>query len=500
MSSFPTPRPSPLELSSVIARLRAEHLLVSAPAAALRVTGIADDSRRVAPGDLFCAWVGTSVDSHAFVAAAARAGAVAALVEHPVPEADIPQVVVRDGRRAAAAAAMAVLGDPAARLRLVGVTGTNGKSTTVWMLRHLLSARYTTASIGTLGVRLADGSLLPGSENLTTPGPVDLARMLRGLVDAGVEAVAMEVSSHALDQGRVSALRFDAGVFTNLTRDHLDYHGTLDAYLTAKLGLIDLLKPGAVAVANADDPAWRDVPARAPRSLTFGRTPGADVAATRVAMSAQGARFRLVAFEGAADARMPLVGDFNVDNALAAAAAALALGLSLEEIVARLATMPQVPGRLEKVTDEPCPVFADYAHTPDALQRALAALRPLAHGRLIVVFGAGGDRDRGKRPLMAAAAETGADVVVVTSDNPRTEAPDAIVDEIVAGFRGRDWIRITDRREAIGRALSLARPGDVLLLAGKGHETYQVVGTEKRHLDEREVVAEWRAAHAGVRA
>ena len=194
-----------------------------------------------------------------------------------------------------------------------------------------------------------------------------------------------------------------------------------------------------------------------------------------------------------ADTRIPLVGDYNVDNALAAAAAALAVGISLHEIVERLAVLPQVPGRLEKVTDDPSPVFADYAHTPDALERALAALRPLVRGRLIVVFGAGGDRDRGKRPLMGAAAEAGADLVIVTSDNPRTEDPDAIIDEIVAGFHGDAFIRITDRRQAIGRALSEAHPGDVVLLAGKGHETYQIVGAEKRHFDEREVVAEWLA-------
>ncbi len=519
---------TPVALARVIARLQADGRVVSAPsgsAADGRITGITDDSRRVQAGELFCAWAGTSSDSHAYVARAAEAGAAAALVERPVPEADLPQVVVRDGRRAAAAAAMLVLGDPAAALVLVGVTGTNGKSTTVWMLRHVLSARWPTASIGTLGVRLADGSLLPGSENLTTPGPVDLARMMADLVAGGVRAVAMEVSSHALDQGRVAALRFDAGVFTNLTRDHLDYHGTLEAYRAAKLRLLELLEPNGTAVLNADDPAWRGVGAGAPHVLTFGRLGAAagqpaDVRAEDVRTSAEGARFRLVTPAGAADARIPLVGDYNVDNALGSAAAAQALGLELADVVARLATLPQVPGRLEKVTDQPCPVFADYAHTPDALTRALAALRPLTAGRLVVVFGAGGDRDRGKRPLMAAAAQAGADRVIVTSDNPRTEDPETIIDEIVAGFgpaaregsfaptgaaAGASWIRITDRPAAIQRALDEARPGDVILLAGKGHETYQIVGTEKRHLDEREVVAAWRrragdTGREGVRA
>ena len=504
-------------LAAIVDRLQAEGLLAQAPEtpADVRITGVADDSRRVSPGDLFCAWAGTSADAHAYLGKAAQAGAAAALVERLVPEVAIPQVRVTDGRRAAAAAAMRVLGDPAVGLTLVGVTGTNGKSTTVWMLRHVLSARWPTASIGTLGVRRPDGSLVPGSENLTTPGPVDLARLLRQLTDEGAAAVAMETSSHALDQGRVAELRFDAAIFTNLTRDHLDYHGTLERYRAAKLRLLDLLQPAGTAIVNADDAAWGGVAERAPAALTFGRglagpaaggvsaQAGPSVRADDVRMSAGGAHFRLVTPAGAAPAHSPLVGDYNVDNALGTAAAALALGLTLSEVVERLATLPQVPGRLEKVTDQPCPVFADYAHTPDALTRALAALRPLTRGRLVVVFGAGGDRDRGKRPLMAAAAQAGADRVIVTSDNPRTEDPDAIIDEIVAGFGadGAPWVRLTDRRQAIGRALDEARAGDVILLAGKGHETYQIVGTEKRHLDEREVVADWaRGAGKAVRA
>ena len=488
--------PAPVSLARVIARLQADGLLLSAPAAEPLLSGISDDSRRVAAGDLFCAWAGTTSDAHAFVPAAQAAGAAAALVERALPDVELPQVLVSDGRRAAAAAAMVVLGDPAARLKLAGVTGTNGKSTTVWMLRHILSARAPAASIGTLGVRRADGSLVPGTAELTTPGPVDLARTFRELVDEGVRFVAMEVSSHSLDQGRVAALRYDVAVFTNLTRDHLDYHGTLEAYRAAKLLLLDLLQPDATVVVNADDPAWQGVEARAPHGLRFSRRDrSAQVRADGVHLSASGARFRLLTPEGAADARIPLVGDYNVDNALGATAAALALGVSLHEVVDRLATLPQVPGRLEKLTEDPCPVFADYAHTPDALERALGALRPLVSGRLIVVFGAGGDRDRGKRPLMAAAAEAGADVVIATSDNPRTEPPDAILDEIVAGFTCPGWIRITDRRAAIGHALAEGRPGDAVLLAGKGHETYQIVGTEKRHFDEREVVAEWKAAH-----
>lgn len=487
-------RPTPVSLADVVARLPADGLLVGAPSVDAPLSGVADDSRHVRAGDLFCAWAGTSADGHAYVPAAEAAGAVAVLVERELGGVAIPQVLVTDGRRAAAVAAMTVYGDPAARLRLVGVTGTNGKSTTVWMLRHLLGARWNAASIGTLGVRRRDGSMVPGTENLTTPGPVELARLLAGLVADGVEAVAMEVSSHALDQGRVHALRFDAAVFTNLTRDHLDYHGTFEAYRAAKASLVELLRPDGVAVVNAEDEAWRGVAERAPRSVRFGRD--ADVRAESVVLGADGARFRLETPAGAADVHLPLLGGYNVENALAAAAAGLALGLTSSEIAVGLTTLPQVPGRLERIAERPCVVLRDYAHTPDALERVLEALRALAPGRLIVVFGAGGDRDRGKRPLMGAAASRAADVVIVTSDNPRTEDPDAIIADIEVGLNGRPHERITDRRAAIARALEIARPGDIVLLAGKGHETYQVVGLERRHFDEREIVAELLAAGA----
>lgn len=484
-------------LGEIVRRLKADGRLVSAPGVEPVITGIADDSRRVRAGDLYCAWAGTAIDGHSFVQAAESAGAVAALVERPVPESSLPQVVVRDGRRAAALAAAAFYGDPAASLHLVGVTGTNGKTTTTWLLRHLLGARWPAASIGTLGVILEDGSSLPGGETLTTPGPVDLARVLRELVDRGVGAVAMEVSSHALDQGRVHALRFDAAVFTNLTRDHLDYHGTEEAYVAAKRTLVGLLRGGGAALINADDPAWAGLEASAPRALRYAIERGdAEVRAERLELGPCGARFRLVAPGGAADVSLPLIGGFNVYNALGAAAAALALGFEVEDVAARLGTAPQVPGRLEKVADVPCPVLRDYAHTPDALERVLTALRPLVPGRLIVVFGAGGDRDRGKRPLMGAVVERWADIPVVTSDNPRTEDPDLIIAEIEAGMPAGRHLRVTDRRAAIARALEIAQPDDLVLLAGKGHETYQIVGKEKLPFDEREIVAELVAARA----
>ncbi|HEY8469340.1 MAG TPA: UDP-N-acetylmuramoyl-L-alanyl-D-glutamate--2,6-diaminopimelate ligase [Longimicrobiales bacterium] len=486
-------------LSDVVARLDAKGLLVAAPGVDVELTGIVDDSRQVHAGDLFCAWVGTSADAHHYLPAVEAAGAAAALVEREIPGVRLPLVVVRDGRRAAAEAAMVAFRDPAASLLLAGVTGTNGKTTTVWLLRHVLAGSRTSASLGTLGVIGADGAPVPGTESLTTPGPVRLARTLRGLVDAGVRAVAMEVSSHALDQGRVSGLRFDAAVFTNLSRDHLDYHATVEAYRDAKLSLAGLLREGGVAVYNADDPAWAALPARVSRALSFSVSGTADVHVANLEIGSQGARFDLVASGQHVPVVLPLLGAFNVQNALGAAGAALALGIPLEEVAERLGTVPQVPGRLERITDTPCPVLRDYAHTPDALERVLGALRPLVKGRLIVVFGAGGDRDRGKRPLMGAAVQRYADVPIVTSDNPRTEDPEAIMDDVVTGM-SPGYVREVDRRRAIALALSIARVDDLVLLAGKGHETYQIVGTEKRPFDEREIVRELVASGGEVTA
>ena len=484
----------PVSLAAIASRLERDGLLLKAtsdvtsdPAASATVTGITDDSRHVNSGDLFCAWTGTSSDAHEYVAAVAASGAVAAIVERPLADAAIPQLIVRDGRRAAASAAELVFGDPQQELLITGVTGTNGKTTTVWMLRHLMSAAQPTASIGTLGVILDNGDPLAGSESLTTPGPVQLARTLRMLVNRGVKALAMEVSSHALDQGRVSSLRFDAAVFTNLTRDHLDYHGTLQAYLTAKRSFVRLLRANGCAVINADDVAWTDLAGDAPRALHFGMDADADVRATEVTLTGSGSRFTLRTKDGASSVHLPLLGDFNVHNALGAASACLAIGYGSDDIACSLASMPQVPGRLERISDAPCPVLRDYAHTPDALERVLQTLRALTDGRIIVVFGAGGDRDRGKRPLMGAVAGNGADIAIVTSDNPRTEDPDAIIDEITAGMTP-GYTRITDRREAIAHALSVAHADDIVLLAGKGHETYQIIGAEKHSFDEREIV------------
>jgi UDP-N-acetylmuramoyl-L-alanyl-D-glutamate--2,6-diaminopimelate ligase len=337
---------------------------------------------------------------------------------------------------------------------------------------------------------------VPGGAGLTTPGPVELQRVLRLLADSGARRVAMEISSHSLDQERIEGLQVAAAVFTNVSRDHLDYHGTMDAYIMAKARLLDFVAPGGVAVVNADDDAWAVLSDRRPngaeglRHVRFGlRAPSLDVSAADIRLTPQGSEWTLVAHDERAPVRLPLLGDFNVMNALGAAAAAWSLGLAPARIAERLGTLPQVAGRLERILDQPV-VIRDYAHTPDALSRALATLRGFVEGRLIVVFGCGGDRDRGKRPQMGAIAERGADHVILTSDNPRTEDPERILDEIEAGMTRSSHDRIEDRRRAIARALATAGPGDVILLAGKGHETYQIRGTTYLPFDEREIVRE----------
>jgi UDP-N-acetylmuramoyl-L-alanyl-D-glutamate--2,6-diaminopimelate ligase len=477
----------PLTWSALLDELRRADLLVSAPAQGPAVTGLDVDSRTVSPGVAYLAVRGSQADGHRFVADAVGRGAAALVVEGPQQTA-VPEIVVRDGRRAALVLGSAWYGHPARRLSLIGVTGTNGKTTTTGLVRHLLNQAGTAGSIGTVGAFDGRGEAVPSTAgSLTTPGPIDLQRTLATLVARGVTQVTMESSSHSLDQGRLDGLSFDAALFTNLTRDHLDYHGTMDAYLAAKLKLSTLLAPGGVEIVNLDDDAWRAIAPRSPR-VTFGLHPAADVRATEVAMSADGSRFCLTGRFGVAEIRLPLLGDFNVANALAAAASALALGRPLSEVAERLAGAPQIPGRMERISDVPCIVLRDYAHTPDALERALASLRRLTPGRLIVVFGCGGDRDRGKRPLMGAIAGRLADVAIATSDNPRTEDPEAILDDIEQGMAGTPHQRIVDRLEAIHAALRAGRQGDTILLAGKGHENYQILGTTKVDFDEREIV------------
>jgi UDP-N-acetylmuramoyl-L-alanyl-D-glutamate--2,6-diaminopimelate ligase len=486
-----------LSLQQLVDRLEREALLspgAAPPSGSLNnpVLDVTTDSRAVAAGSVFCAIRGHDCDGHDFLAEAASGGALAALVEKIDPRLNLLQLPVSDGRRAAASAAAAFYADPWNELVLVGITGTNGKTTSAAILRHMLSCEVPTGSIGTLGAVGPDGEVVPGTEGLTTPGPVDFARWLRRLHHDGARAVAMEVSSHALHQGRVAAARFDAALFTNLSRDHLDYHVTLEEYRAAKLMLVELVKPGGAVVVNADDPAWNDIAAPDARIIRFGFAEAADISAADLRGGAAGTEFTLRTPGGSVHASLPLFGLYNVSNALGVAAVLWGLGWSPDRIVAGLREIPQVPGRLERVPtpEGAATVVIDFAHTADALERALAALRPLTKGRLIVVFGAGGDRDPGKRAGMGRAAAEGADLSIVTSDNPRTESPEQIAEEVESGMGNALRRRVIDRREAIQTALTEAGPGDLVLLAGKGHETYQIWGDERRPFDERAVVRE----------
>jgi len=448
------------------------------------------DSRAVRPGALFIALRGAQGDGHAHVPAAARAGAAAVLVERWPEALDAAVAVARvaDSRVAMHAIARRFFGDPGRSLVLVGVTGTNGKTSTVRMLESILrAAGWRAGSIGTISVRYPDREE-PAS--LTTPESVDLQRILAAMRDAGARGVALEVSSHALAQGRVAGLGFAAAVFTNLTQDHLDYHGDMAAYSASK-GLIfgpDHLTGSAVL--NAADPAsarYAEIArAHGKRVLWYARGAGAraevrtlsehvELSGTRLEIDLCGQR-RLV--------DLPLPGDFQVENALAALTAAHALGIEWDAIHRGLAGCPPVPGRLERVAPVLPIVLVDYAHTPDALERVLSRVRPQTRGRLIAVFGCGGDRDRTKRAPMARAACANADWVIATSDNPRTEDREAILRDVAVGLSGPHEV-IADRRRAIRRAIALAASNDVVVIAGKGHEDYQIIGRQKFPFDDR---------------
>ncbi len=507
-----------MNLSQIVRALERAGQLVQAPRVTPDITRVTEDSRQVTQGALFCAVQGSQADGHRFIDDAIKRGAAALVVSKPPSHvgrgaegevstsqgrgdgSEVPTIHVRDGRVAVAIAAAEWHGRPAAGLTIIGVTGTNGKSTTVALLRHLLADGDDTGSIGTVGVFDGRGEELPEGGGLTTPGAVELHATLAELKRRGVRKVVMEASSHALDQRRLTGIGLAAGVYTNLTHAHLDYHGDLSAYLAAKLLLSTLIQDGGVEAVNLDDRVWKALdPSARLRRISYGLAAGAQVRPADLRLDARGSRFALKLGPSSLPVDLPLIGDLNVMNALAAAATAWGLGRDAAEITERLGRAPQVPGRVERIVVEPFTVVRDYAHTPDALERVIKALKPLTRGRLIVLFGAGGDRDRQKRPVMGRIAAQGADLPIVTSDNPRTEKPGRIMDEIEEGMEGVAHLRIVDRREAIHRALSLAKPGDTVLLAGKGHETYQVLGTEKVPFDEREIVlAEMRSIGAGA--
>ncbi|MBE3069038.1 MAG: UDP-N-acetylmuramoyl-L-alanyl-D-glutamate--2,6-diaminopimelate ligase [Planctomycetes bacterium] len=452
------------------------------------------DSRRIRAGDLFVALPGTKIDGHQFVQAALDAGAAAAVVERPVDlPAHPPLLVVPDAREALALCAHALAGHPTRRLEVCGVTGTNGKTTTTYLVRGILErAGRPTGVLGTIGYFIGRREI---PSRLTTPDADDLAAYFAEMVESGLTAAVMEVSSHALHQRRTAGIRFAVGAFTNLTPEHLDYHKDMISYREAKGILFAGLEADAWAVLNADDPASASfAEATRARVLWYGREPPADVRAEDIRADVCGSRFALVTPRGRAEVRTGLLGVYNIYNCLTAAAIAEALAVPLETIAAGLESVTAIPGRLQPVpTTLSFSVLVDYAHKTDALNHALSTVRDLVagRGRLIVVFGCGGDRDRQKRPKMAKVAQRLADRIVVTNDNPRTEQPEAIARAILGGFDSLDKVTVQlDRHEAIVLALGEARPGDVVVIAGKGHETYQIIGDVTRSFDDREVAAE----------
>jgi UDP-N-acetylmuramoyl-L-alanyl-D-glutamate--2,6-diaminopimelate ligase len=469
------------------------------------VRGVAADSRRVRPGDAFFALAGRATDGRRHVAEALARGATVVVAESPVEAPGAVGVRCGEPRRLLAHAAARLAGDPSGSLTLVGVTGTNGKTTTTYLLEGIWrAAGARTGVIGTIAYHFGDEQR---PAPFTTPEAPELQAMLAEMRTAGITHVAIEVSSHALAQHRADGLRFDAAAFSNLTRDHLDFHGDEDTYYAAKARLFHELLPAsgkrnAVAVVNVDDAAGARLAGQVTgRCVRVGRAPGVDVRLEAVESTLAGTRGVLV-FDGQPTPfASPLVGAPHAENIALASATAWALGTAPDAIVAGVASATPPPGRVERIAGPGFTVVVDYAHTPDALERLMGAMRPLTPGALITVFGCGGDRDRGKRPLMGEAAARASDLVVVTSDNPRTEDPQRILADIEPGVRdaglvplaratagARGYVVEPDRPAAIALAVRLARPGDLVVVAGKGHEDYQIIGTEKRHLDDREEV------------
>lgn len=474
-------------------------------------TGLCYDSRRVQPGDVFFALRGVASDGHAYVPAAIAGGAVAVVVEQPVEGVgEVVCMVVDNARQALALAAANFYADPTKEMAVVGVTGTNGKTTITYLVEAILNhAGLAPAVVGTINYRYGADRRQAAH---TTPESLDLIKHLADFREAGARSLVMEVSSHALEQRRADGVHFRVGVFTNLTLDHLDYHRDMENYYASKRHLFAYLLPrdGGRAVINIDDAYGRRLAAEVPKALTCGRQAGADIRPERLDVSLAGIRGRVLTPAGPVDVASPLLGDYNVENLLCAIGASVALGLTPQMISAGISKALGVPGRLEQIeNDREAVILVDYAHTGDALERVIAAMQDLKPRRILTVFGCGGDRDRSKRPVMAEVAARGSDLAIATSDNPRTEDPLRILDDVRQGLKrvharewtpaeaaagqGRGCVVIPDRREAIRFAVAQLRPGDLLLVAGKGHEDYQILGTKRIHFDDRE---ELRAALA----
>lgn len=458
--------------------------------AELEISGVSYDSRKTEKGDMFVAIRGFEADGHKFIPKAVENGAAVILCEEK-PSCDIPYVLVSDSRYGLAIVSRDFFGDPASEMTMIGITGTSGKTSSSYLIKHMLESKLD-AKVGLIGT---NGNMI-GDEFLhtehTTPESYELHKLFRHMADSGCTHVVMEVSSHSLTLERVAGIHFDVALYTNLSQDHLDFHGTMEEYAAAKRKLFSMCSLGCF---NLDD-AWADFmrDGASCRTMTFSTEKNeADLVAKDIRLTADGVRFASVSGDEISMTKLGIPGMFSVYNALGTMSVGLALGLSLADCSDAMSSAKGVKGRLEIVpTGRDFSVVIDYSHKPDALEKVLKTLKPVTRGRLIALFGCGGDRDKLKRPIMGRIAADNADLVVVTSDNPRTEDPDEIIREIVAGMIDKRTPTkvICDRREAIAWAIDNAAPGDVLLLAGKGHEDYQVVGHEKHHMDEREIVAD----------
>lgn len=478
----------------------------------VEIGGLQYDSRKVQQGDIFVAIKGVSTDGHNHINAAVSSGARAIVMENDasLPDsffmhAGVVKIVVGNSRRALAVMSANYFGHPAKQLQLIGVTGTNGKTTTTYLIKQLLelsrpSMQGKVGLIGTIEYMVGEEKY-PATH--TTPESLELHKLFATMVRKGCTHVVMEVSSHSLHQDRVYGLEFTAAVFTNLTQDHLDYHGTMENYFQAKKILFDNLPSSSWAITNNDDAAGLKIVQGTKASvLTYGVSGGPDVSANNVSLSIDGTTFVLRHHKEELNLHAHLVGRFNVYNILAACSAGIALGIPAPSINRGVASFSSVPGRFERIlSPDGWSAIVDYAHTPDALEKCLTTIRDVlpAQGsnKIITVFGAGGDRDKTKRPAMGKVVDALSDVAVVTSDNPRTEDPTAIIDDVLKGIgRKNDLLIEPDRRRAITNALSMARGGDIVLIAGKGHEDYQVVGKTKHHFNDREVVQEFIKTHS----
>ncbi len=454
----------------------------------MEITGIAYDSRTVEPGQLFVAVTGFAADGHRFIPMAVEKGAAAVLCQTP-PEGEIPYVQVENTRSALALASANFFGRPAEKMKFIGITGTNGKTTSTYLLKEILekTAGAKVGLVGTIQNMIGDQVL---ETERTTPESYELQKLFADMAEAGCTHVVMEVSSHALVLDRVAGVHFDVGMFSNLTQDHLDFHKTMEEYRKAKAILFRMCDVG---VYNADDPASEKIMAEATcRAFTYAEHHEADLKAENVVLHADSVEFTAVHGGERVPVTLGIPGGFTVYNALCVLGAAMAMGIPLSEAAAALAGAHGVKGRVEVV---PTPgrdytVLIDYAHTPDSLENVLTSVRGYCKGRLISVFGCGGDRDNTKRPIMGRIGARLSDIAVITSDNPRTEDPNQIIEQILAGISDRsNCVVVENRRRAIREAMAMAKKDDIIVLCGKGHETYQILGTEKTHLDEREEVA-----------